>query len=138
MKVMIGKLTILVESKEDFDQLREWCGQEMINNPAPEKNRNGNGSTLSEAGGTPARDRLILEKLVESGDTGILTTVLGDWLGRKGKAVGPGLLQWAIRVGLVTDDTNNPVEKARPEGARGWKLKSSFIPYGKKLLEDKK
>jgi hypothetical protein len=76
--------------------------------------------------------------MVEAGDNGILTTVLGDWLGRRGKAVGPALGQWAIRIGLVTDQGNSPIEKSRPDGARGWKLKSSFIQMGKKILEEMK
>jgi hypothetical protein len=59
-------------------------------------------------------------------------------LGRKGKAVGAALLQWGVRIRLVADQGNNPFEKARPNGGRGWKLKSSMIPIAKQMLMDMK
>lgn len=45
-------------------------------------------------------------------------------------------VQWAMRIKLIADETNDPFEKARPGGGRGWKLKGSMVPVARSLLEE--
>jgi hypothetical protein len=99
---------------------------DSTNRPAP-----GNGS--GQSGGHA--DRVVLEKLVRSGNAGVPTQDLGEILGRRGKAIRGGLHEWAGRVGLIQDVTIDPFEECRAEGTRrGVRLKPSLLPVAERIL----
>jgi hypothetical protein len=139
MKVTIQGLDVSVDSMDELEELIQRFGGSATPGDASKKKHvssptNGsNGETNSVT-----HDRVILQHMVDAGDVGVHTNTLGDMLGRKGKAVGAALVQWAIKIRLVADASNNPFEKARPSGGRGWKLKATMMSIAKQLLEDMK
>ena len=93
---------------------------------------NGIGHSASHA------DRVVLEKLVRSGNAGVPTQDLGEILGRRGRAIRGGLQSWAGRVGLVQDDGIDPFDDCRADGTRrGVRLKASLLPVAEKILANK-
>jgi hypothetical protein len=83
-------------------------------------------------------DRVVLEKLVQSGNAGVSTQDLGEILGRRGKAIRGALQSWAKRVGIVQDDSIDPFDECRADGTRrGVRLKSSLLPVAAKILANK-
>jgi len=140
MKINIQGLEVIVDSVEELQQLIDHFGSADASEKSPKKangSPTGNGGSGGN-GGSVVHDRVILQHLVEAADTGVHTNTLGDMLGRKGKSVGPALLQWGVKIKLVAEETNNPFEKARPNGGRGWKLKSTMLPIAKQMLDEMK
>ncbi len=135
MTVMVRGLPVTVVSLEQLDQIVERYGDKAELSKKPKQSTESKGNNGS---GTVSHDRVILEHLVQAGEEGVHTNALGDMLSRKGKAVKPGLLAWAIKIGLAADEANDPFEKARPAGGRGWKVKTTLLPLAKQLLEDMK
>ena len=143
MRVNVGGLDVTVDTIEELEQLVHHFGQNGVPkqpspkatpsapNPAAPSAGNGNG-------GSVVQDRVILHHLIDAGEVGVHTNHLGDMLGRKGKAMKPALLQWAVKVKLATDETNDPFEKSRPGGGRGWKIKPTLMAMAKELLASMK
>jgi hypothetical protein len=141
MKIKMGPIEISDLSLDELYALldRYAEGAELPGLPAnanrDNKNQdeggggNGNGHPASHA------DRVVLEKLVRSGDAGVSTQDLGEILGKRGKAIRGGLHSWAGRVGLIQDDSIDPFDQCRADGTRrGVRLKASLLPVAEKIL----
>jgi hypothetical protein len=134
MKIRIGQIEIIDPTPEEFDFIvSRYAGQVdsggSENGHSPEGARRRNGGTETAPG-----DRVVLERLIEAGNEGIPTQDLGEILGRRGKSIRPGLIGWAQRVGLVNDDSIDPFEDTRVGSRRGARLKPSFQPVARELL----
>ena len=88
-------------------------------------------------GGSEAGDVALLRELAQVGSTGLSSQMIGEMIGARGKGVPGALKRWAVRVGLVQDEGNFPLEAARPQGARGWRLKDGAVSVARHLLERK-
>jgi hypothetical protein len=138
MKLRIGPIEILDATWEDLDELIERYGGKVEcsasvagsdDPPTPEHvpRRRTNG-------GHAPSDHVVLERLLNAGNAGVPTQDLGEILGRRGKSIRPGLMSWALRIGLVTDKNIDPFEDTRVGSRRGARLKPSFQPVARELL----
>lgn len=136
MKIRIGAIEIVDATWEELEQIVERYGGGDHESPheaddddadrPPPRRKNGNTTTPG--------DRVVLELLVSAGSSAVPTQELGDILGRRGKSIRPGLINWAMRVGLINDKNIDPFEEARAGSRRGARLKSSFLPVANELL----
>jgi hypothetical protein len=92
------------------------------------RRNNGNGQAY-------AADRVVLERLVSQGESGVPTQEIGEMLGRLGKSIRPALNDWSQRVRLIVDDTVDPFEECRCGNRRGVRLKSSMLHVARELLK---
>jgi hypothetical protein len=134
MKIRIGALEIIDPSWEELEQLIQRFGGDFQSSDIDEgenselpRRRNGGASAA-------ASDRVVLERLISAGNAGIPTQELGEILGRRGKSIRPGLQAWAVRIGLLTDKNIDPFEETRVGSRRGARLKPSFQPVARELL----
>jgi hypothetical protein len=136
MKARIRGIEITDITLEELDDLIQRYGEDASTGPGLPSPKPGNGSGAN--GGSP-QDRIILERFVAGGSNGVHTTELGHLLGKQGKGVKPALDRWAKRIKLVVEDNSgDPFEKARPDGDRGWRLRSALLPVAAALLEEMK
>ena len=144
MKIKIGPIEVSDLSLDELYALldRYADGAELPGTPANVSKDGANHADGGVGGGNgPAAshaDRVVLEKLVRSGDAGVPTQDLGEILGRRGKAIRRGLQSWAVRVGLIQDDGIDPFDECRADGTRrGVRLKASLLPVAEKILANK-
>jgi hypothetical protein len=131
MKARIGSIEFDV-SLEELDELVRRYGQGSDDPRVPTKP---NAPSLNGV----ARDKVILDRFIQAAINGIGTKELGDLLGKHGRGVKPALRKWAIRIKLVTpEEANLPVEKARPGGGRGWRLRPTLLPVAEELVKGSK
>ena len=140
MKVRIGALEIVDPTWEELDDLIARYGggitatsddapdSEHSELPRPSPRKNG-------GSGASASDRVVLERLVQAGSLGLPTQDLGEMLGRQGKSIRPGLLQWARRIGLTNDANIDPFQDIRVGTRRGARLKDSMQHVARELLK---
>jgi hypothetical protein len=137
MKVKIGALEILDPTWEELDDLIARYGgiiagaggdDSEVEHHSPPARKNGGGRA------SPS-DRVVLEKLVEAGAAGLPTQDLGEMLGRQGKSIRPGLLQWANRIGLTNDTSIDPFKETRVGTRRGARLRDSMLHVASELLK---
>lgn len=137
MKVKIGLIEIIDPTMDELDVLIEryggaieLTGASAAGPHSDERRPNGQ----SHGSASPA-DRVVLERLVHASTTGVPTQEVGEVLGRRGKAIRPGLMNWAQRIGLVQEGGADPFEDCRADGTRrGVRLKPSLVPVAQKLL----
>lgn len=140
MKVRIGGLEIVDPTWEELDALIERYGvvvqgssDEGGHQETQEAQRTSprkNGGSLSPC------DRVVLERLISAGAAGMPTQELGEMLGRRGKSIRPGLVEWAKRIGLTNDANMDPFQETRVGSRRGARLKDSLQHVAKELLRN--
>jgi hypothetical protein len=138
MKLRIGSIEILDATWEDLDELITRYGGKVEG--APTAGDDDSPATEHSAprrrnGGAAAGDRVVLERLIEAGNNGVPTQELGEILGRRGKSIRPGLISWAVRIGLVSDKILDPFEESRVGSRRAARLKPSLHHVAKELLK---
>lgn len=126
--VRIRGVEVVCETLDQLDEIVERYGGEGA--PAAPKRANG-----GAAG--PAGDAALLRELVNVGSTGLGSQTIGEMIGARGKGVPVALKRWALRVGLTQDESNFPLEPARPQGGRGWRLNDGAITIARHLLGQK-
>jgi hypothetical protein len=136
MKFRIGPIEILDATWEDLDELIGRYGNKVEGAVGNDDDQLGqqDGTPKRRNGGTSAGDRVVLERLVNAGNLGLPTQELGEILGRRGKSIKPGLLDWARRINLVNDKNIDPFEDTRVGTRRGARLKPSFQSVARELL----
>lgn len=138
MRIRIGALEIVDPTWEELESLIARYGggitaaddsadAERPDQPRPGPRKNGGGASTS--------DRVVLEQLVHAGASGLPTQLLGEMLGRQGKSIRPGLLQWAHRIGLTNDPSIDPFQETRVGTRRGARLKDSMQHVARELLK---
>ena len=86
------------------------------------------------SGALSMNDRSLLQQFVDRDNKGVLNKDLGKFLGASGKAIGPALRKWGLRIGLSHHDKQQAFERFnRPDG-RGYKLSAPFTAIAKQLL----
>lgn len=138
VKVRIGALEICDPTWDELDRLIERYGggfqleamTSVGDEVRPSRPISGNGSSR------PC-DRVVLERLARAGVAGVPTQDVGEVLGRRGKSIRPGLIEWARRMGLVHDENIDPFEECRAGSRRGVRFKSSFQHVAEQLLGEK-
>ncbi len=138
MKVRIGGLEILDPTWEELDALIDRYGGAVVGTP-DENGGQGNqeaqrGSPRKNGGGSSPTDRVVLERLIAAGTAGLPTQDLGEMLGRRGKSIRPGLIEWAQRIGLTKDAGFDPFQEVRVGSRRGARLRDSLQHVAKELL----
>jgi hypothetical protein len=129
--VRVRGVEIVCETLEDIDQLIERYGGTagMSAQPfhAPPQ--------LGGPAGVAAADATLLQALVSAGQQGVSSESIGHMLGTKGKGIPPALQRWAARVGIARTEDGDVWEPARPQGARGWRLKNGSLAVARTLSE---
>jgi len=134
MKVRIGALEIVDPTPEELDMLvAKYGGAIQAGSDAGQGN--GGESHSPRRSNTSAKDRVVLDRLVAAGNTGVATQELGEILGRLGKSIRPGLIEWAHRIGLTHDANFDPFEECRTGSRRGIRLKSSLLSVAKQIQQ---
>lgn len=140
MKLKYGNLEFSDLTWDEVEQLVTRFGaageSESSSNGSATTTQSTTGSTA--AGSSNTADRSILAKMIAAGESGVLTTVLGDLLGKRGRAIPSGIAQWSIRIGLSGSEDVLAVEPARPEGKRGWRIKASMMHLAQEIASAKK
>ena len=138
MKVKIGALEILDPTWEELDDLIARYGGDIAGSTSddPDAEHHSAQRPRKNGGGSASpSDRVVLERLVEAGAAGLPTQDLGEMLGRQGKSIRPGLLQWAKRIGLTNDANIDPFQETRIGTRRGARLKDSMQHVARELLK---
>jgi hypothetical protein len=139
MKVKIGLIEIVDPTMDELQELVQRFGGAFevaaVGSGTHLEDRRHAGTNGQSHGSASPADRVVLERLVNAGTTGVPTQEVGEVLGRRGKAIRPGLINWAQRIGLVQEGGADPFEECRAEGTRrGVRLKPSLVPVAQKLL----
>jgi hypothetical protein len=136
MKIRIGPIEIVDPTWEEVDAIIERYGGRLEGTPAIGDEPAGvpEPSGRRRNGGATASARVVLERLIAAGNIGVPTQDLGEILGRRGKSIRPGLMAWALEIGLVSDRNIDPFEDTRVGSRRGARLKPSFQSVAKELL----
>jgi hypothetical protein len=141
MKVRIGALEILDPTWEELAELVNRFGGAIVGDQAvASATENGDpphppSPQRKNCGGVSTSDRVVLEQLVAAGSEGLPTQSLGEILGRQGKSIRPGLMEWARRIGLTNDANVDPFQEVRVGTRRGARLKDSLQHVAKELLK---
>src|SRR5436305_1699349 len=69
-----------------------------------------------------ATDRTLMEQFIEAGPRGVLTSNIGQALGKRGKGIRPALEVWSRRVGLVTEQDATAFEQVKRFDGRGYRM----------------
>lgn len=131
MRVRIGALELDV-SLEELDELVQRYGNIVATSGEGGAAHPGVKPKVGEHHGTT--DSVILKKLVDAGTQGVPTSVLGDMLGRRGKATRGAARKLAQRMGVVSDPAIDPFEESRVGTQRGLRIKASFMDIAKAHL----
>jgi hypothetical protein len=115
---------------DDLDAVDELVGRYGSEGTAPPKRK-----AVAPSGA--AADTALLKDLVEAGSTGLSSQKIGHMIGARGKGVPTALKRWALRIGLAQDEQKLPLEAARPQGGRGWRLQDGGMSIARQLLEQK-
>jgi hypothetical protein len=133
MKIRIGALEIVDPTPEELDMLiAKYAGAIQHGSETPGNGGEHQGSQKLNAS---AKDRVVLNRLVSAGSEGVATQELGETLGRLGKSIRPGLIEWAQRIGLTHDAEFDPFEECRVGTRRGIRLKSSLLSVAKQIQQ---
>lgn len=128
--VRVRGVEIVCDALEDIDRLIERYGDESL---AP----TAGGAKASMGGGPPgagAADLTLLRTMVSAGSLGVSSEQIGHMLNTKGKGIPNALQRWAIRIGITEHADGQVFDSARPQGARGWKLKDGALAVAKTVL----
>jgi hypothetical protein len=134
MKLRIGPIEIVDATFDDLDALIERYGIAFDHSPETEATPGESARRRTNGGSATASDRVVLERLIHAGNSGVPTQDLGEILGRRGKSIKPGLMAWALRINLITDKNIDPFEETRVGSRRGARLKASFHSVARELL----
>ncbi len=134
--VRVRGVEIICDTLDDLDAIVERYGSEgeapSVHAAAAAASRNGSsGAALSGR----SADVALLQTLLEAGNTGVKSEAIGHMIKARGKGFAPALTRWATRVGFSDAESNFPLEPARPEGARGWRLKDGAMVMAKALFK---
>ena len=130
--VRVRGVEIICESLEDVDRLIERYGGAPGSPSSPDL-----ASTMARGGpsGVAAHDLAVLHALINAGTQGVTSESIGHMLGTKGKGIPPALRRWAMRIGIAQNEDGDALEAARPQGARGWRLKDGSLAVARTILE---
>ena|SRR2546422_944487 len=131
--INIKGIAVQVEGIEELDEFIKRYGTDIAvgNTDIAEAKR---GMKIRDAP-LATTDLVILKQFVERENKGILNKDLGNFLGASGKAIGPALRKWALRVGLARDEKAQVFERfSRPDG-RGYKLTAPFLKIAQTMIE---
>ena len=131
MKVRIRGVEIHVESLDELDDLIERYGSTIA---ADDGEVNSTPSRRNSSPKLDTRDRVVLERLVQAGSTGVPSTELGKILGKMGRGTRGAARRWASRIGLVQHDNVDPFEECRVGTKRGLRIESAHLAVAKGLL----
>lgn len=135
----IGRTQIDVDSWAEVKEAIEVFGadvafhasevspDDVITRPAV-SSRSSNHSSFS------ATDRTLLEQFLEAGPRGVLTSSLGQALGKRGKGIRPALEVWSRRVGLVTEQDATAFEQVKRFDGRGYRMVDHYLRAASQLL----
>lgn len=132
--ITVRGIKIDVESWDELDEAIQRYGSDvaMLDAEAADakpKKKVGGGSLAMN-------DRVLLQQFVDRENKGILNKDLGKFLGATGKAIGPALRKWALRIGLAHQEKAQAFERfSRPDG-RGYKLSAPFLNVARTLLQE--
>lgn len=129
-KVRVRGVEIECDSLDDVDDLVERYGNASESVPlprgaAPATPRN---SGSNSTGGTT--DTALLKALVQSGPSGVTSSLIGGMLNAQRKGIPSALTAWASRVGLPDE----ACVAARPGGKRGWRLNEGALVGAREIL----
>ena len=133
--ITVRGIAVQVETLDELDEFIQRYGSDITTGlPTPDN--------LMKPGKKPREgilarnDRVHLQHFVDRDNKGVLNKDLGKFLGAKGKAIGPALRIWGVRIGLADNKTAQAFERfSRPDG-RGYKLSAPFLQIAKSLLEE--
>ena len=129
--ITIKGIPVPVESIEELDEFIERYGSDVTvltsDSGEGKRTRKGNASLAQN-------DRVMLKQFVERENKGVLNKDLGNFLGTAGKAIGPALRKWALRIGLAHEEKAQVFERfSRPDG-RGYKLTPTFLKIAQEMV----
>jgi hypothetical protein len=132
--VRVRGVEIMCDTLDDLDAIVDRYGSTDEAPTSRLATGTKNGSASSASGGKGG-DNTLLKTLVEAGTAGVRSTVIGHMISAKGKGFTPALRRWAVRVGFTDAESNFPLEQARPDGARGWRLKEGALVMARDLVK---
>jgi hypothetical protein len=135
--VRVRGIEIVCDSLDDVDAIIDRYGLAGDVPLGRQSSSISNGGSSSGSQRTPSGDMTLLRELVEAGSVGVKSLVIGQMLSASGRGMGPALDRWAERVGLKQPGNVSPLEVARPEGKRGWRLNSGGLIVAKDVLAGK-
>lgn len=136
MKIKIRGIEIEVSSLDELEQLLDRFGSNgAVEDDSTDRTPQGPGQTIPKHG--RVSDAVVLKRLVEVGAGGMPTKELGEILGRRGKATMGAANEWALRIGLVSDDSHQAIERCRVGTQRGARIIPSLLEVAKAILERK-
>lgn len=133
--IMIRGVGVPIESWEELDELVERYGgealivtQQQTGSEGQPQRRNRTGLQLSPS------DRALLERFVEAGSRGLLTSQISPAMGKKGKGIRPALDRWSRRIGLVTEEGASAFEPVKRADGRGFNMAEVYIQGARAML----
>lgn len=130
--VTVKGIAVEVESLDELDSFIARYGNDVAGGSAD--SAEGKRGRRIGSSSLQTDDRAILKQFVERGNKGILNKDLGHFLGASGKAIGPALRKWALRIELAREEKAHVFERfSRPDG-RGYKLTASFLSVAQEML----
>jgi hypothetical protein len=135
--VQIGIMRFPVDSWEELKDAYAVFGSDVsvvsVESRDEAPRRAGNGASSSPAG-LSATDRTLLEQFVEAGSRGVLTSSIGQALGKRGKGIRPALEGWSRRVGLVTEEAATAFETVKRFDGRGYRMVDHYLRAASGML----
>lgn len=133
--IVVRGVQISVDSWEELDEaVQRYGGEPLIltsaaaagDPPKERRERDSQRSSLSPS------NRVLLQKLVEGGPRGVLTTEIGPVLGAKGKGIRPALESWGREIGLAT--TGTAFAPVRRNDGRAYRLTEVHLRAAANML----
>jgi len=128
--ITIKGIAVQVEDIEELDAFISRYGSDVSHESGDTKL-----DRKIAPGSLSMNDRSLLQQFVDRETKGVLNKDLGKFLGASGKAIGPALRKWGLRIGLAHHDKQQAFERFnRPDG-RGYKLSAPFTTIAKNWLQ---
>lgn len=134
MNVRIGNFEFVNVTMDEAEELWKRFGGSLQTAPAEEGSGSGVNGPRPGGSGGGSTDMVILRKLVDAGPQGVAASVLGDMLGKRGKAMRGAAKKWAERIGVVTDPGIDPFEECRVGTQRGLRIRGSLLDIARAKL----
>ena len=130
MKIRIGQIEFSDLTPKELDELvKKYGAGDAAKSPTKQGSPSPSGSAT--AVGTGHTDTVMLKRFIDAGSAGVEAHVVGDILGRRGKATRTGIIEWARRVGLP--DGADPYEVTRIGTKRGFRIKTSLMEVARSI-----
>lgn len=129
--IFVKGVGVPVENWDELDELIQRYGGEVVIATAPPVSRSA--ANPSIPGFTPT-DRALLERFIEEGSRGVLTSEITQLTGKQRKAIRPYLEGWTRKIGLVHDEGQTAFEQAKRFEGRAFRMTPPFLRVASQLL----